>query len=210
MSTQTAKDVWTCPQCGKEFGSQHALGGHISAAHRTSPPPGARAHREGTAEQRDFSFKARMAALQRDAAEPFRVELAEVEDQLKKLNRERDELLQMRGQLQAVLRKLDPTATPRKNAGGGNEARVQREHAERVTALRDYITEHADELQDGFTMNSVVAQLKESGGKAMTVATARAAIEQLRDEGLIRADKMVRGGGMNWKLTTNGATDGDA
>jgi len=229
----TATD-YTCPQCGKSFGSQHALGGHLSAAHRKprrdgepwqkaastkrkpappappAPPPTA------AATARDFSFKARIAALQRDAAEPFRIELRDIETKLAELNTERAELMQMRSQLQVVLRKLEITQPgPKQGApaqrsaahAAGNAARARKQHDLRVDAVRNYLGTHGDELSDGFTMSVVIDGLKRNGGMAMTTRTAASAFDTLRDQGLLRADRITRGGGLTYKLVNdNGGT----
>lgn len=211
--SETATLEHVCPKCGKAFATSNALGGHLSAAHRKTPAPGAAVNRAKAAEPpRDFTHRARLVALQRDAAEPFRVELADVEQRLKAVNAERDELMHLRTELHVVLRKLDPDTAIKRSVSksGGNAARQVRNEQLRVDAIRDYLTDHPEEAAAGFTMSVVIEGLKRSGGLSMTTGSAAGAFDRLRDEGFIRADRVTRGGGMQYVLVTNhdGGTNG--
>jgi hypothetical protein len=115
--------------------------------------------------------------------------------------------------LEGVVKKLTPTAQPSRAPGdrrgvvNGQPALFDR----KVATLRTLITEHPEVFVDGITANALAEYwTRENLQPGVSLQVLRRCFEQLRDEGVMRADRVVKGGGMAWKLVNqeNGGSDG--
>jgi hypothetical protein len=157
------------------------------------------------------------AALDRQARElaaSFRPQLAqldrEIETQLgvvAKLKQERREVESALKRLSGVSAKPGPKVAKSPQSAAGSMG-VQAKNAVKLENTRRFLSEHAGELSDGFTGAALAAMMNEAGIEpAASPEKVRTYIEQFRNEGILRADRMVKGGGMSYKLVSaNGAS----
>jgi hypothetical protein len=151
----------------------------------------------------------------REVVAPLREQHREIGAQIEIKTAELVELRAARTQLESVLRKLDPaTFKPdgrSKNGSNGAQAHAAKMLERKTATLRTLIAERPELFADGVTANALSDLWKEEDLQPpVSIATLRQAFDQLRDEGIMRADKVVKGGGMSWKLVTNngGTSDG--
>lgn len=220
MSTATANaaGVYVCKLCGREFTRKQGLGRHMSETHgtpttRESRAKGAKRAAKSTSVPRPARPETNGAAngsireQLRQLAEPLAEQRDEIDRRLAALAAEATQLRADRADVDAVLRRLDPsTQQTTAKLQGGNKERADRLHRERVDVLRGYIERHGHKLREGFTATQLVEAIKAEGGLAMTTTTALRAIDELRESGIVRADRVTRGGGMRYQLVQTGAT----
>lgn len=155
--------------------------------------------------------------------EPLRGELEQLDARLSVVNAEREGLLATRRRIESTIRTItgEAPAKPGPKVGStnskanpgvarGNAARAQAQQQAKTDAVAAYLEAHPDEFADGFTANSLADKLTSVVPRGLTVKSARKTIEALRDRGVLRADKVVRGGGMQFQIvnSTNGSSDG--
>lgn len=219
-TTPNAAGNYQCTVCGREFSRKQGLGRHMSETHGRPTTRAAAAKRAAskrangaTPVKRTIETTEVEGTIRdqlRELAAPLSEKRKQIDRRLDALAREAQQLRADRADIDAVLKRLDPSSQPAPKGSmtpaksQGNQARAERQHVERVEALREHLTRNADELREGFTINQLVEEIKASGGKPMTTSTLRPAIDQLRDAGIIRADRVTRGGGMRYQLVMNG------
>jgi DNA-binding transcriptional ArsR family regulator len=216
-ATSNAAGNYQCTVCGREFSRKQGLGRHMSETHGRTTTRAAAAKRAAskrangqTAVKRTIETSEVEGTIRdqlRELAAPLSEKRKQIDRRLDALAREAHQLRADRADIDAVLKRLDPSSQPKPSTPAksqGNQARAERQHVERVEALREHLEQHADELREGFTSNQLVEEIKASGGKAMTTGTLRPALEALRDAGIVRADRVTRGGGMRYQLVMNG------
>lgn len=218
MSTTTTPNragMFVCKLCGRGFTRKQGLGRHMSETHGTPTTRSSRAKSKPaqpvSAAQAATNGATNGAATGsvreqlRQLAQPLTEQRVEIDRRLAAIAAEAQQLRADRADIDAVLKRLDPTTqTPTAKLQGGNKERAERLHRERVDTLRGYIEHHADELPEGFTATQLVEAVKAEGGLPMTTTTALRAIDELREIGIVRADRVTRGGGMRYQLVTNG------
>jgi DNA-binding transcriptional ArsR family regulator len=221
MSTTTTPNragMFVCKLCGRGFTRKQGLGRHMSETHgtpttRESRAKGAKRQRKAASAQAIVKPEANGSAngsireQLRQLAQPLTEQRDEIDRRLAALAAEAQQLRVDRSDIDAVLKRLDPsTQQTTAKLQGGNKVRMERQQSERVAVLRDYTERHADKLREGFTATQLVEAIKAEGGLAMTTTTALRAIDELRESGIVRADRVTRGGGMRYQLVTNGGT----
>jgi uncharacterized Zn finger protein (UPF0148 family) len=191
--------TYACPDCDEVFDNHRALNAH-SAKHKRE--------REGTR----FSIKAQVAESLRETIAPLQQQLDEINTQIEAMIRDLTELREARSMLERTLKHLNPTAKPAKGAASTNGAAELASKAldEKIAALRQLIETKPELWADGITANALADYWQAEKIKpAASLQTIRKGFEQLRDEGIMKADRVTKGGGMSWKLvTTNGGHDG--
>lgn len=151
----------------------------------------------------------------RDLASPLRSQLMQIERQMTLLDEQTRELREARNEIRSVLAKLDPDsvekpAQSRQSAvSNANTARAERQLQEKVDAVASLLATD-DRFADGFTANTVADELSKQIPRGLSPKSARRILDRLRDGGIVRHDRVVRGGGMQFKLvtSTNGDRDG--
>src|SRR5262245_14884692 len=136
-----------------------------------------------------------------ELVEPLRRQREQIVERLAELAAESAALRVDLADVDAVLKRLDPSSLPapakkRRDTNG----KVPRGQAERMRALRRVLDERPELLAGGFTMSEMVRHLREHTGYATSTHTLAPLFEELRDAGLIRADRVTRGGGMSYLL----------
>jgi hypothetical protein len=214
---------WYCDECDANYAARDKLLKHYKEKHgclsdseyrqKHGLPPGMgnrRADRSGDAEP-PVETKGR-AELKATVLGPLRARLRNIDRRIEKVTGELAELREERRDIDFVLKRLDPTSFVAPKNTSGMVGRSP--DTEKKALIRRFIEEHADELVDGFTQTSLHEKMTANGITGVVSAvTVRAAIEEMRDIGLVRADKIVKGGGMQWLFVgKNGgkAGEGDA
>jgi len=194
-SAPSTDGTYACPDCSEVFDNHRALNAH-SAKHKRE--------REG---QR-FSPKALAQEALRELLAPLREQLAEVNAEIDERTRDLQELREARTMIEKALRQLDPNAsTPKsKTAAANGAAGVASASLDRkVATLRALTQEHPELFEEGVTANALADYWQSNDLQpAASLSSIRKGFEQLRDEGIMRADRVVKGGGMAWKLVNNG------
>jgi len=211
-TTVNEDDLWACPvaDCGKTFALKQSLTRHLNGTHDAGIPT--KPHR--TPKQLETPERAAIKAATAEAVAgvrstltdmvmPLREQLRLIEGRLEILSAEAAALRAAKADAEAVLRRLDPTFAPvtaAKGASGGNAARTERQHTERLAAVRMVLSADADELRNGFTTNLLIEKVKKRGLIGMTHSTAERVMDELRESGEIRLDRVTRGGGQSYML----------
>jgi len=203
--------AFQCDTCGKTFETQRALGGHLAGAHpnrvgtsKTAKNAKARAER---VDEDSVSFQ--VEARLRELIAPFEEEIRTIDRRLLAMDKERRDLNAAKRRLEKSLTVLRPQSPAKGNTAGIAQASFEAKR----TAVREFIDANAGELQDGFTAAEINRQMKAAGaGPAMAPDMTLKVVEQLRDQGVLRADKIIRGGGMRWMIVgrNGGSDDGEA
>jgi len=201
---ETQVAAFACDTCGKTFETQRALGGHLAGAHpgRVGTSKTAR-NAKARAEQVDEdSVSFQVEKRLRELVAPFEEEIRTIDRRILAMDKERRDLLGAKRRLEKTLGVLRNQAPAKSNTSGLSTA----DDEAKRKAVAEFVDLHADELQDGFTGFSLWNQMKRDGfGPSMSHEKLMKALESLRDAGVLRADKVVKGGGMQWKLIGNGA-----
>lgn len=169
-------------------------------------------------------FMARTRELLEDMTEPLRQQREAIQRRLDDLETEQRELREARQQINTVLARLDPSEAakhgkpgpkpkPKTNAeavADANAARAQRQLMEKAEAVRAIITSDP-RWHEPFTSNRVAQALTDVVPRGLSTKSARAVLEMLRDDGVVRHHRVVKGGGMAFKLVTsmNGGGEDD-
>jgi hypothetical protein len=134
--------------------------------------------------------------------------MAEIDRRLVVVNREVSDLREARAQLEKTLRGLEgPQA---KATGVGNLSAANFETKQK--AVRRFIERHAAELSGGFTVAALNREMKRLGAKPiMSTEVTNRAVQTLHEQGLLRADRIVKGGGMQYLIVgrNGGEPDGE-
>jgi chromosome segregation ATPase len=158
--------------------------------------------------ERDWAAEAREHLAK--AAEPLRVQLVEVSQQIHDtevtLKRLRDE----RRFIKETINRLDPPAkkTLRTTVKNRRQSvtrieQVTTAKAEQIGMVRKFISDHADKYADGLTAAQVHRDIQaESGNGVIGPAVVKEIVEDFHTVGFLRADKKVRGGAMQYKLVS--------
>jgi len=152
----------------------------------------------------------------KDLLAPLRKRLAQLNRDIDARQAELGELRKARTYVEGTIRKLEPAA-----ANLHPNARTLNNGARRAAAIgyerkkentRAYVIANAAELREGFTVQQLTEAMKRDGVTPSASSTKVAQIvEELRDQGVVRADRVTRGGGMQWIVvqTENGRTGGN-
>lgn len=195
-----ADGYWSCPVEGCEKGPFKGKGGiamHLSNTHGAIGQKKMEKAR-GLPEPTDpDSVTAQVRTQLRELTAPLREQSAEIDQRLVAIAREQRDLREAKRQIESVLSKLEASpAQKMRPVSNGSEARGE----DRRKAVEEFVTAHRQLLEDGFTMNSLCETMKENGAMALTSKTMRPVVETLRDAGILRADRVIRGGGMAYQV----------
>jgi hypothetical protein len=139
-------------------------------------------------------------SLQR-IVEPVRQEVEQIDARLTEVEAERHELLALKREAMAVIRAADPERARVKPGPKGRDYRANGPSPERVRVVADavesFMREHGDDGPDGEGVTQTYLDEQLPG---MSGHTIRPAIELLIDGGVLRLDKMTRGGGKAYRM----------
>lgn len=222
---QNAKGDFVCPDCGNTYSRRRAVRRHMSAKHGWPPSAVTTMHKEraeraagrGTTQGKKepaarkeappleleevdedtVSFQIR--AELRELALPLQEKLATIEKRLVVLNREAQDLREARNQIERTLKGLIGTQQPAGNAHVGGDAVYRK----KFLAVQDYLKRLPPSLQGGFTANSLSDAMKADGiTPPLSGQTAARAIQELHDQGVVRLDRISKGGGKSFLLNS--------
>lgn len=218
MTTKTkakpTPETWACELCDRTFTRKQGLGRHMSETHGTpttresrAAAPAARSTRRPTALELIESEVQQMLAPLRKRRTKLDADIATKLDEVADLRKTRT-------YVDSMIRKLSPAQANPMPSSGGARANANAAKIGKRDALREYLHEHAQELVEGFTGNSLHAQLqREDFEPRMSPPVVNELLAELRDLGVVRAERVSRGGGIQYLVvqTTNGkqrGTDG--
>lgn len=205
-----------CDVCGKEYPTPQGLGSHRRQAHgitgsnrkqRKLAPP----RRVELPEVPTSAFVSGIRAELEGVAAPLVQKLREVEDRLAILDEEGKALRETRTELRAVIGKLAPSSLPAKPATSSsgiqsrnevNSERARRQLDAKVEDVERLLSENVDRYAEGFTSNRLADDLSDQVRRGLSTKTARTVLEELRERGVVRHDRVVKGGGMSFKLVS--------
>jgi len=146
---------------------------------------------------RDWEAETREAM--RHAAEPLALLAAEIG---KEIETKAEELKALNASLREANAALARLLPPKEKPKNGNTARSERAQAARVEAVKTWLVRHPKTAADGFTATMIAEAFKAepNGHMRLSAQTATRAVEALRDEGFLVADRVTRGGGMQYKV----------
>jgi len=213
----TTEERFVCeePDCGRSYSRSRALRRHLTQSHGYPPSEKTAKNRKKVAvPDTDGTPAARVRAHLAELTTPLREELTTIDKQIEGLSneieafkaakgREIKELREMKKQIERTLRGLSgkPASNIMKrtaaSAGTGNRFDQQA----KLEAVERYLTSHADGLTEGFTAAEVHRWMAEEGTYiAMAPDKVRDAINVLHERGVVRADRITRGGGQSFVL----------
>jgi len=148
---------------------------------------------------RDWEAETREAM--RHAAEPLALLVAEIGKEIETKAEELKALNASLREANAALARLVPQEKKEKPKNG-NSARSERAQAARVEAVKTWLLRHPQTAADGFTATMVAEAFKAepNGHMRLSAQTATKAIDDLREQGFLVADRVTRGGGMQYKV----------
>lgn len=159
---------------------------------------------------RDQPWADRISTHLEALIEPLRKDVAVLDRQIEETEAELKKLHVARRQAQRALNVLVPEEKPQKQNAKQNgrdtygaKKMAAANLAAKVEAADKWLREHPDAFEDGFTANRFAEEMTKNVPKGLSVVSARQVIEELRDRGLVRADKIVRGGGMGYQRVSN-------
>jgi uncharacterized C2H2 Zn-finger protein len=219
--------TWTCQVegCGRIFSRKQGLGRHMHETHgaKTSRQLGKpKTARAGTGK----TTQGILAGIEREMKElvaPMQSRLDQINHDIESKRAELAELSKARVYVEGMLRKLTGesakasrpmTDSHREASTAAARARGAELKQQKRVAVRAFIDTHADELSEGFTGSSLYDRMRAVDVQPVaSPEVVREFIEELRDAGVIRADRLVRGGGMAYVLVNNnhgGSSDGSS
>lgn len=155
------------------------------------------------------SVSFRVRANLRELAAPLREEHATIERRLVVLGREQADLREAKRQIERTLQNLEGPQAPARSAPDFSRA----DFATKQKSVERFIETHREQLVDGFTASDLNRQMKEAGvTPVMSPEKTRAVIQVLHERGIVRADRIVKGGGQLFMIIgartegTNGAS----
>lgn len=189
--------TYSCDTCGAAFPTRQALGGHVSAAHRDN-------RRSAVKTLADELENAR-----REVVAEFRPRIAEIDREIAKTERRALDLKTERKEIEAQLRRLDPDAT----MPGPKGPRTPRQSFQdtpsdrmKLDVTRKFLSEHADDLGP-FTGESLRKTMIDAKVEPpMSGDKMRVMLPILQEEGVVRAHRVVKGGGLAYAVV-GGASD---
>lgn len=210
--------VLVCEVCEREFPSPQALGGHRYRVHglrggsrrskqrqqqATTKPEPSRALEAPELEPGDV--RAKIRATFESVSGELRAQLAELEQTIEQRELELKDLREARGDLRAIIGRVAPGSLEltkqAKAVSNGSQKRAAKDLAAKVEAVEKIITTEP-KWSEGFTSNRLADDLSERIPRGLSTKVARTVLEELRERGVVRHDRVVKGGGMQFKLVS--------
>jgi hypothetical protein len=217
---QNEKGEFLCPDCNKPYGTTRALKRHLTEKHGGTPSKSAQRRRElkqqmeaaggspGQNEPPDIdtvSFQVRSEL--RELALPLRDKVATIDRRLVELDREVRDLREAKNQIERTLRGLEGSPA---GASAGTTAAANIGYAKKLEAVKRHLERMPTELKGGFTANSLVDSMRAAGvTPALSSQVAARIIVDLRDQGIVRLDRISRGGGQSFLLVSRNGDKGE-
>lgn len=201
---QDAKGQFKCPECENTYSRERAVRRHMTEKHGWAPAKGNEPRTARKLQEQDppeapdedtVSFQVRSEL--RELALPLQEKLELLGRRLVALNREAQDLRDARNQIERTLRSL---LGPQQQAGSMH-ASGSAVYRKKQLAVQDYLKRLPEHLQEGFTANSLAESMKADGvTPALSGQTAAKIIEELHGQGVLRLDRISKGGGKSFLL----------
>jgi uncharacterized Zn finger protein (UPF0148 family) len=211
------KGEFVCPECDRTYGLERALKRHLSEKHGAPLSASAQRRRRQKSEEiaqpeleivvvDEDSVSFQVRSQLRELALPLRDELSKIERRLVTLVRETSDLREAKAQIERMLRNLEgQQAQVQSGAGKGQEAMYRK----KVLAVQEYLHRLPEELQGGFTASALAASMKAEGiSPVLSAQAAAAVISELHDQGILRLDRVSRGGGNSFIVVGRNGNSG--
>lgn len=195
--------TYTCEICGATFDTFQRLGGHKSATHR-SPGTKPGKPKPKPSSPADDTLRGAAARQMKQLADTFRVDLDDLNRQLAAKQAELDELRRARTFLEQQIRKLDPGSFPaevqrRAKISATQAGTRNASYTKKTRNVRDYLETHAGEAITG---NQLAKRMRAEGIQpTVSEQVVHRILKELHQQGVIRADRVTRGGGMAYIVT---------
>jgi hypothetical protein len=143
-------------------------------------------------------------------AAPLKAQAADIDAKISELTESLRDLRKARAEVTSILVKLDPDLKPTTNGkhpertgtNAGYHAELLAKKADTVAEI--LATKGSDLFPEGFTANLLAEQLTDSVPRGLSTKSAAQVIDILRERSIVRADRVTRGGGMNFVLVGKG------
>jgi hypothetical protein len=195
---QTGPFICEVEGCGREFTRIQGLGRHQAETHGL--PTSRASQSKKPTQPKAQSLQSEIANEVHELLAPMHTRLAAVNAEIETQQRKLTELKDARASLESVLRKVDPASMIKQSgriaaAKNSHDAKNQR----KLDNARSFLDEHREDFADGIIATRVITSMREAGIEPIaSPEKMRRILETLRDEGLIRADRVVKGGGMQF------------
>jgi uncharacterized C2H2 Zn-finger protein len=183
---------YVCDECGQQFTRQQGLTRHMRETHGGK--------KEKPKEQTTDRLHARLAAF----AQPLLDERAEIQRELERAQERVNDLrLEVRS-YDAALKRIDPSLVRAKASAGQGKTHDRpfdpdsEADAKKIAAVEQYLGAH-DELDEGFTVTGLADRMQ-AIGSGISGHKMRKIIELLHARGVVRKDRVVKGGGYAYVL----------
>lgn len=157
--------------------------------------------------ERVSSYSQQLDQRIHEIAKPLRDELRGINKRLSAIDMEGVELRASRKRIEQVLKQLDPTsfvAAPKKN---NRPLSTDERNDEKRELVRQFLDENRDRYDDGLTAAAVYRDMKAAGVEPVAAPNrVKKAVEELHAQGVLRADKKIRGGAVQYKFVSNGGS----
>jgi uncharacterized C2H2 Zn-finger protein len=208
---QTADGQFKCPECENTYSRERAVRRHLTEKHgwpvsektarkRQEPAELAKGLTKADELPTEDTVSFQVRAELRELALPLREKMQTIERRLVEMTREMQDLREAKNQIERTLRGLEGTpAKVQSNAGQGHEANYRK----KVMAVERYVTTTLPpQLQEGFTATALAEAMKTDGvTPVLSAQVAARAIGELRDRGILRLDRISKGGGASYLVT---------
>jgi len=150
-----------------------------------------------------------------ELTKPLKEELRGIDRRLEELDKEQKELRAARRRIEGVLKQLDPgsfVSKPKRNGGvspnwpGSDEMKNAKRRA-----MEAFLNENRAKYEEGLIAAELYRDMKAAGVEPISGPSAVLGyLRELHANGVLRADKKVKGGAVSYKFISNGGSDGKA
>ena len=197
---QNSDRQFMCPECENTYSRERAVRRHLTEKHgwpasnKTSRSP-SRIELPADDEE-SVSFKVR--AELRELALPLQEKLKTIDRRLVEVSREAADLREAKKQIETTLRSL---LGPQAPVVHGAALNGKMSFAKKAAAFEQFLTRLPDDLRAGFTATAISERMKEQGvTPVMSPQVAKKIIDELHDRGVLRLDRVSKGGGNSYVL----------
>jgi hypothetical protein len=136
-----------------------------------------------------------------ELAAPLKAQLADIDAKMADTLRTLTDLRRAKVDITSILTRLEPKdANGNGKRGSGSRDYHAQLLVQKADKVAELLTTQPERFPEGFTANVLADQLKDEVPKGLSTKSAAQVIEILRDRNLVRADRVTRGGGMNYLL----------
>lgn len=198
----TTTQQYECEVCGEKFDTPQGLGGHATK-HANE------AKRAKKSQGKKRAVSERVQAILENTLAPLQAEADRIDARLNEITTEAAELRATRATIDRVIRSVGATqaASPaqKKKKGSSRHSVSSPKDLEKMAAVISYLDTHGTQLLGGFTGDALWRLMKDDGVQPrMSGEKVRGILSELQDQGIVRAHRVVKGGGMSYRLVSNG------